>query len=271
VATGWRGIGSIFKRDDREMPFMAHLEELRRVVIRAIGFLLAATLIAYYFSGRVLDRIVISTIGEATFLRPMEAFNARLKVAFLLGLILAIPFVLWQIWTFVVPGLMHKERKMVGPLVFWSTMLFYAGVVFSYLVVTPTMLAFLVGMGSEHIKAQIAVSYLLDFVIGMAFASGILFQLPVVVAILSMIEILHPDFLIRQWKQAVVGTFILTAIVTPGDVFIAQVVLAVPVLILYFSSIFVARAIWRGKGKETVRNAITPAAPPAGGDHGHAG
>jgi sec-independent protein translocase protein TatC len=266
VAGGWRGIGSIFRRDDREMPFMEHLEELRRVIIRGIGVLLLATLASYYFSGWLLEQIVIRTVGEATFLRPMEAFNARLKIAFLLGLIVSIPFILWQVWTFVVPGLMKKEQRMVGPLVFWSTLLFYAGVAFSYLVVTPTMLQFLVGMGSEHLRAQIAVSYLLDFVIGMAFATGLLFQLPVVVAILSMIEILHPEFLVRKWKQAVVGTFILTAIVTPGDVFIAQVVLALPVLILYFSSVFVARAIWRDKEKK----AVTPA-PPGKGGTDHAG
>jgi sec-independent protein translocase protein TatC len=124
VGEGWKGIGSIFRRDDREMPFMEHLEELRRVVIRGIGVLLLATLGAYYFSGNVLEQIVVRTVGEATFLRPMEAFNARLKIAFLLGMIVSIPFILWQIWTFVVPGLMKRERSMVGPLVFWSTLLF---------------------------------------------------------------------------------------------------------------------------------------------------
>jgi sec-independent protein translocase protein TatC len=266
VAGGWRGISSIFRRDDREMPFMEHLEELRRVVIRAIGVLLVTTLAAYYFAGRLLEMIVVKTIGEATFLRPMEAFNARLKIAFLLGLMVSIPFILWQIWTFVVPGLLRKERSMVGPLVFWSTLLFYGGVAFSYTVVTPTMLQFLVGLGTEHIRPQIAVSYLMDFVIGMAAASGLLFQLPVVVAILSMIEILRPEFLIRQWRQAVVGTFVLTAIVTPGDVFIAQVVLALPVLFLYFSSIFVSKAIWKGKKTDPP----APVASGEGGD-GHAG
>jgi sec-independent protein translocase protein TatC len=267
VTGGWRGIiGSMLGRDDREMPFLEHLEELRRVIIRGIGILLVATFAAYYFSGRLLEWIVVRTVGEAMFLRPMEAFNARLKIAFLLGSVVSIPFILWQIWAFVVPGLMRKERKMIGPLVFWSTLLFYAGIVFSYLVVTPMMLQFLIGMGTEHIRAQIAVSYLLDFVIGMALASGVLFQLPVVVAILSMVEILRPEFLIRQWRHAVVGTFILTAVVTPGDVFVAQIVLAVPVLILYFSSIFVARAIWRGKE----RSPDTPAGHGDGGTQ-HAG
>jgi sec-independent protein translocase protein TatC len=177
----------------------------------------------------------------------MEAFNARLKIAFMVGLLASIPFILWQVWTFVVPGLFHKERKVVAPLVFWSVLLFYAGVVFSYLVVIPSMLKFLMGLGTEHIKAQIAVSYLLDFIVGMAAASGILFQLPVVVAVLAMIGILRPGFLIKWWRHAVIGTFVLTAVVTPGDVFIAQVVLAVPVLILYIASIFVAKAIWRNK------------------------
>lgn len=229
------------------MPFWEHLEELRRVTLRVIGVLLVTTLAGYFFSGRIMEMIVERTIKDAVFLRPMEAFNARLKVAFMLGLMVSIPFVLWQIWSFVVPGLLQKEKKLVGPLVFWSVLLFYGGVIFSYLVVIPAMLAFLVGMGTEHIKAQIAVSYLLDFIVGMSAATGILFQLPVVVALLSMIGILRPGFLIKWWRHAVIGTFLLTAIVTPGDVFIAQVVLAVPVLLLYVASIFVAKAIWRGK------------------------
>ncbi len=135
-------------------------------------------------------------------------------------------------------------------------LLFYAGVVFSYLVVIPSMLSFLMGLGTEHLKAQIAIGYLLDFIVGMAAASGILFQLPVVVALLAMIGILRPGFLIKWWRHAVIGTFILTAVVTPGDVFIAQVVLAVPVLILYFASIFVAKAIWRNK--ERTQNLPAP-------------
>ena len=243
----WQNLKRAFHREDREMPFWEHLEELRRVTMRVIGLLLVTTLGGYFFAGRILDEIVGRTIKDAIFLRPMEAFNARLKVAFMIGLLASIPFILWQVWTFVVPGLFHKEKKMVAPLVFWSVLLFYAGVVFSYLVVIPSMLKFLMGLGTEHIKAQIAVTYLLDFIVGMAAASGILFQLPVVVAVLAMIGILKPGFLIKFWRHAVIGTFALTAIVTPGDVFIAQVVLAVPVLILYVASIFVAKAIWRNK------------------------
>jgi sec-independent protein translocase protein TatC len=243
----WRSLQGAFRREDREMPFWEHLEELRRVTLRVIGVLLFTTLAGYAFSGKIMEKIVERTIKDAVFLRPMEAFNARLKVAFMLGLMVSIPFILWQIWTFVVPGLLHKEKKIVGPLVFWSVLLFYAGVLFSYMVVVPAMLSFLVGLGTEHIKAQIAVSYLLDFIVGMSAATGVLFQLPVVVALLSMIGILRPAFLIKWWRHAVIGTFLLTAIVTPGDVFIAQVVLAVPVLLLYVASIFVAKAIWRNK------------------------
>jgi sec-independent protein translocase protein TatC len=246
----WQNLMKAFRREDREMPFWEHLEELRRVVLRVIGLLLFTTLASYFISGKIMEEIVTRTIKDAVFLRPMEAFNARLKVAFMIGLLASIPFILWQIWTFVVPGLLHKEKKIVGPLVFWSVLLFYAGVAFSYLVVIPSMLAFLMGLGTEHIKAQIAVSYLLDFIVGMAAASGILFQLPVVVALLAMLGILRPGFLIKWWRHAVIGTFVLTAVVTPGDVFIAQAVLAVPVLILYFASIFVAKAIWRNKDKK---------------------
>jgi sec-independent protein translocase protein TatC len=248
MAAGLKGLFS--RSQTAEMPFWQHLEELRRIVIRAIGGFLLATVACYFFSGRVLEELVIRTIQEASFLRPMEAFNARLKVAFLLGLIVALPFILWQIWSFVVPGLMKKERKIVAPMVLWSTVLFYGGVAFSYFVLTPIMLQLLVGFRTEHVQPLIAVGSLLDFVVTMAIASGVLFQLPLVVAALSTIGILTPTFLIRRWKHAVVGIFILTAVITPGDG-PSQVVLAAPVLLLYFSSIFVAKAIWRGKTERT--------------------
>lgn len=236
---------------------MEHLEELRRMVLRAIGVLLAATLGAYFFSGWILEQIVTTTIGEATFLKPMEAFNSRLKIAFLCGLIISLPIVLWQIWGFVVPGLMKRERRMVLPLVVGGTLLFYSGIAFSYFVVTPMMLTLLVGFGTEHIRPQIAVGHLLDFVVSMGMASGLLFQLPLVVAVLSLVEVVTPDFLIRRWRHAMVGIFVLTAVVTPGDG-PSQIVLAAPVVLLYFASVFVAKAIWRGKRRDNDPAALPP-------------
>jgi sec-independent protein translocase protein TatC len=97
------------------------------------------------------------------------------------------PYILWEIWAFVVPGLMHREKKIVGPLVTWSAILFYAGVAFAYFVVNPMMLRVLVGFRTEHIRPQIAISSLLDFMTGMALAAGILFQLPLIVAALSLV------------------------------------------------------------------------------------
>lgn len=240
------------------MPFWEHLEELRRVALRCIAVLLVTTLAAYVFSGRLLDWLVRETIGEATFLRPMEAFNARLKLAFLLGLVVSLPIVLAQIWGFVVPGLLHKERKSVGPLVFWSTLLFYSGLAFAQLVLTPMMLDLLIGFGTTAIRPQIAVGSLLDFTVSTALACGFLFQLPVVVAILSMIGVLSPSFLLRRWRHAMVGIFVLTAAVTPGDG-PSQIILAVPVIVLYFASVIVARVVWKDR---RAPKAETPA--PAG-------
>lgn len=249
MVLGTGGLAGLFRKSDGEMHFVEHLEELRKVVLRAIGGFLLATIASYFISGRVLEELVIRTIEEATFLRPMEAFNSRLKVAFLLGLLVSLPWILWQIWGFIVPGLMKKERKMIAPLVGWSALLFYGGVAFSYFILTPIMLKLLVGFQTEHVRPLIAVGSLLDFVVTMAVASGLLFQLPLVVAVLSMIGILKPNFLIRRWRHAVVGIFMLTAVVTPGDG-PSQVVLAVPILILYVASIFVAKAIWRRKDDE---------------------
>jgi sec-independent protein translocase protein TatC len=261
--------GGIFGRHEREMPFWEHLEELRRRLLRAIGAMLVLTIAAYLYSGTILDWLVVRTIGEATFLKPLEVFNTRLKVSFLVALIAGAPYILWEIWGFMVPGLMQREKKIVGPLVFWSALLFYGGVAFAYFVVNPMMLRMLVGFETEHIRPQIAVSSLLDFMTGMALASGILFQLPLVVAALSIVGVLHPSFLIRRWRHAFVGIFVLTAVITPGDG-PSQVILAAPVLVLYFASILIARAIWRGRkhggpeGSATPGEKPTPATPVSG-------
>lgn len=228
------------------MPFLEHLEELRRALLGAFVAVFLAALGAYLVSGQVVDFVVVQHVGEAQFLRPMEAFLARVKVSLLLGLLVSLPFVMFQIWNFVVPGLLEQERRLVLPMVVFSTLLFLGGTAFSYLVLTPTMVQLLVGFATEHIRANISVDYLLDFIIKMALACGILFQLPLVVALLTLIEIVTPRFLWSKWRHAVVVILILAAIATPGDG-PSQLVLAAPIIVLYFLSILISLAIVRGK------------------------
>lgn len=244
------------------MPFLEHLEELRRVILGSIAAVMICSVAAYAFSGTIIDFIVVSHVGEAQFLRPMEAFVARIKVSLLVGLLVGLPFVTFQIWNFVVPGLLQHERKIVLPLVFSSTLLFLVGTAFSYLVLTPMMLKVLVGFATTHIRPNITVDYLLDFIIKMAVACGILFQLPLVVAVLTLFRVLTPRFLWSKWRHAIVAILIVAAVATPGDG-PSQIILAAPIVVLYFLSILLSMMISRGQKKKdaAAAGAADPDAP----------
>ncbi|MBM3317706.1 MAG: twin-arginine translocase subunit TatC, partial [Candidatus Eisenbacteria bacterium] len=165
-----------------DMSLLGHLDELRSVLVSCLWMLLLLMVAGWFFSGRLLDLIVRSTVGEAQFIRPIEGFSTRMKLALTLGLVAGLPFYAAQIWGFVVPGLLHRERSLVRPIVLWSTLLFLIGMAFSSFALTPTMIGFLTAFGTEHVRAQIAVGYLFDFFFKMGIACGLLFQLPLVVA-----------------------------------------------------------------------------------------
>jgi sec-independent protein translocase protein TatC len=242
-------LSKLRRRDEREMPFLEHLEELRKVLLASLGGIAICGIAVYAFSGVVIDWIVVQHVGSAQFIRPMEAFMARVKISLLLGLIVSLPFVMFQIWNFIVPGLMQHERRIVLPAAFFSTILFLGGVAFSYFVLTPIMVGLLTtGFSTEHVVANITVDYLLDFIIKLAVACGILFQLPLVVGILTLIDMVTPQFLWSKWRHAVVIILILAAVATPGDG-PSQLILAAPIVVLYFLSILLSMFLVRGSEK----------------------
>jgi sec-independent protein translocase protein TatC len=243
------------------MSLWDHLEELRRVILKSLAAVGILALAFYAVSGDVLEYLVTRTAGEAQFLRPMEGFTVRVKLSLLLGLIVALPYVFFQVWTFVVPGLLQREQRIVFPLAASSTLLFLLGVAFASFLLTPTMVRFLVGFATPHIQGNLAISYLLDFFIKMALACGVLFQLPLVVAILSLSEILTPEFLKQKWRHATVAILIVSAVLTPSDA-ASQLALAAPVMLLYAASIVVSAVIWRRKRRAEA--ARVAGEPPAG-------
>jgi len=231
------------------MPFLEHLDELRRVILTSLAAWLICSIAAYVLSGRALDHIVQRTVGEAQFLHPMEAFNARLKLALLGGLILSLPFIAFQFWSFILPGLYARERRVVLPMTTASTLLFLAGVGFSYWFLTPLMLRLLMEFGTTHVRANITVAYLLDFLVKLAVGTGLMFQLPVVVVILTMIRVVTPRFLWSKWRHAILAIVIISSVVTPGDGALSTLVLAGPILVLYFLSALLSTLIHRGMRK----------------------
>lgn len=251
-------LAKLLGRREAEMGFLDHLEELRRVLLSCLAALAVTSLLAYFFSARILDYVVVSQVGEAQFLHPMEAFSVRIKISLLLGFVVSLPFIAFEVWGFVLPGLHERERRLVLPLAISSVVFFIVGLAFSYLVLTPMMMKLLVSFGTAHVKANIAVDYLIDFMLKTCLASGLLFELPLVIAVLTHLGIVTPRFLWSKWRHAVVIILVVAAVVTPGDG-PSQLILAAPIVVLYFLSILLSAMIVRQK-----RRAEPP--PPAPGE-----
>jgi sec-independent protein translocase protein TatC len=249
-----RGIlGSLFSRSGAEMHFLDHLGELRRVILASLGAILVCTMIAYAFSGRVVDYVIRETVGQAQFLSPLDGWNARMLVSVLLGVVASLPFVSFQVWGFVLPGLHRRERRIVLPAVISSTVLFLVGMAFSWFFLTPQMLQLLSAMGTEHLRPNLAVGPLLDFVVKMALGTGLLFELPLVILALTWLRILQPRQVWSKWRHAIVIILVLAAAITPGDS-PSMLVMAVPIIILFFISAIVASVV------ESVRRKPSPGA-----------
>jgi sec-independent protein translocase protein TatC len=220
-----------------EMPFLAHLDELRHVLLHCTVATMLGAIGGWLAAPIVLEDVIRRTVGHVVVLSPLEAFNERFKLALLLGLLIAGPFVFYRIWQFVVPGLLRKERSLVLPMAMASMALFGLGVWGAYGYVVPTVIEALSGFMTPSMRAEIRIGALLGFVYNMSLACGLIFQMPLVTMTLTAIGLVTPGFLVRQWRAALVGAFVLTAIITPGDVVTAQLIMSVPMVLLYFVSV----------------------------------
>ena len=222
---------------DVEMPFLAHLDELRRVLVHAVVACMVGAIAGWALAPRVLEDIIRRTVRQAVVLSPVEAFNERMKLALILGLLLVLPYVFYRIWNFVVPGLLRRERSLILPMALGSMAMFALGAWAAYGYVVPLVVRVLSGFMTPSMKAEIRLGALLSFVYNLALACGLVFQLPLVTVSLTAMGLVTPSFLLRQWRYAIVFTFLVTAIITPGDVVTAQVVMGVPMIALYFMSV----------------------------------
>lgn len=241
---------------DTPMPLTSHLGELRTrlfycVVAVGVGFLSC-----YGLS----DYLIVALQSPPSFIlsepltvplqiiAPAEAFLTYLKVSFLCGLFLGLPVILYQLWLFVAPGLLEHERKYTVPFIVGSTMLFYLGGVLFYLIL-PLIVKFLLSFAEPDIKAQLSVGFYVSFCIRLMIAFGLVFQLPIVTTFLTQLGLLSSQTLIKNFRYAVVLTFIAAAILTPPDV-ISQTFMAIPTLMLYGVSILVCKRIEKRQAAE---------------------
>lgn len=233
----------------REMSFLEHLDDLRGVLIRSLVAFVALSVGYWFVSARVMDFLIADLpVDHLNFFSPSEAFMTRMKISFVLGLMTAFPYILFLTWRFVSPGLFANERKTIYPFVVSASALFYAGVIFCYLVLIPVVIEFLLGFGTERLTPLLSVSAYFAMVARLSFTFGIVFQLPLIVLVLALVGIITPEMLLRQWRYAVVIVFVVSAVLTPPDP-VSQVLMAGPVLLLYAVSVFLAYVVVRRRNR----------------------
>ena len=196
--------------------------------------------LCYDFSERLLYFLWLPAGRPLVFIAPTEAFFAHLKVAFLASLVLVWPYLCYQAWAFGVPGLYEKERRYTVPFVVSATFMFLLGGAFVYTLILPYGMAFLLGYGSATLVPMISVGAYISFSVRLLIAFGAIFELPVVMVLLGKLGLVTPQMLSRNRRYVIVLSFLVAAILTPPDVF-TQVLMAVPLLILYEVSILLTR------------------------------
>jgi sec-independent protein translocase protein TatC len=235
----------------REMSFWDHLGELRSVLVSSLLLLLSLSVVAWFFSGPIIEWLVADVpVPNLNFLAPSEAFMTRMKLSFILGGLAAFPYVGYRVWRFVSPGLFRRERKRILPVAASSAALFYTGVAFSYFFVVPVIIQFMLGYATERIQPMISVGAYFTTISRLCLAFGLVFQLPIVILLLSILGIVSPWLFLRQWRYAVVIIFVAAAVFTPPDP-VSQVLMAVPLVVLYIGSALVAAAVMRRRGRES--------------------
>jgi sec-independent protein translocase protein TatC len=266
------------KKGEKEMSFLEHLEELRWHIIRSILAILVFMIVAFIFKGFIFDNVILAPKNPSFFTnrmlcrlgdylhttalcinsKPLNLISITMSgqltthiiVAMVTGLILSVPFILWEFWQFFRPALKPTEARYASGAVFATSLLFFIGVLFGYFMLAPLSIHFLSTYEiSPDVVNQINVRSYIGTITSICLATGVVFELPIFAFFLTKIGVITPKFMRKYRKHAIVIIFIVAAIITPPDVF-SQTLVAIPLLLLYEVSIFVSAAVMRGKEKE---------------------
>lgn len=223
------------------MTLVGHLTELRKRLIIAVASIVVCSLGSYIFSEQILG-VFTSSVDGLVFLSPVEAFTAHIKVSIYVGFLISLPIVVYQIWRFALPALRQSEKKIIHVLVPLTLVLFFIGLSFSFLLVVPVGLNFLLGFSSPDLQPMISLGNYISFVLAMTLPFGIVFQLPLIQVLLVRFNLVSVQRMASLRKHVIVGSFIVGALLTPPDL-ISQVMLAVPLLCLYELGMVIGRII----------------------------
>ena len=229
------------------MPLLAHLNELRNKIIISLIALCVSTLIGFSYTREIIKLLTSIAPHATTFLqiKPGEFFFTSLRVSLYIGFMLASPMIIWQLGSFILPGLSTKEKKIVLPIVTFAPVLFFLGTLFAYFFVAPSMLNFLFGFGRNIISTSISIESFISFTLMIMAICGCTFLLPIVILALANVGIVNSKMLIHKWRYAIMLSVILGAILTPTpDPFNMSIVSGV-LIALYFVSLGMLKIIRR--------------------------
>lgn len=236
------------KRNNNQMTFFEHLGELRKRIIYSIAAIFVFFMVSWTFVEKIyywLSLPVVKYLPEGkklAFTSLTEPFMMYIKLAFISGIFIASPFVFYQLWLFVSPGLFQKEKKMVFPFVFFTTVFFLAGGAFGYFIVFPWACKFFLHIG-EDFTAIITISDYFSLAFRVLLGISVVFELPVLVFLLSKMGIVSARFLIKYFKYALVAIFIIAAVITPTPDMVTQSIFALPMILLYLLGILIAKIV----------------------------
>lgn len=241
-----------------EQSFIAHLLELRDRLLRIVLAVVVIFIILFIYPGAntlysLLAQPLLATLpagGQMIATEVTTPFFVPMKVAGMAAFLIALPYILYQVWAFIAPGLYSHEKRFALPLVVSSTLLFFAGMAFAYFLVFPVVFGFITQVAPEGVAVMTDIGKYLDFVLTLFMAFGITFEVPVAVVLLVKIGFVSVEKLRESRPYVVVGAFVIGAIFTPPDV-ISQFMLAMPLWLLYEVGIIVASFISKPKPQET--------------------
>ncbi|MDI9257649.1 twin-arginine translocase subunit TatC [Flavobacterium sedimenticola] len=264
------------KKPTNEMSFLDHLEELRWVLVRSSAAIVIMAIVTYFFADYIFDELIFGPtnpnfityrffckashflgfadsicITELPFIIQNTQMEGQVNIfvwtCITAGFILAFPYILWQFWKFISPALYEKERKNAKAFIFVASILFFLGVLFGYYVIVPMSVNFLATFSiSDVVKNQFNIDSYIGMVKTAVIASGLYFELPIILYFLTKLGLVTPTFLRKYRKYAVVIVLIIAAIVTPPDV-VSQITVAIPMLLIYEGSIWISAVVVKNK------------------------
>ena len=239
------------KNNKDSMPFLDHLEELRWSLIKSIASVLIGAVVSFYFIDIIIEFLIkpterLRSSMDLQVLKVQGMFMIKWGIALLGGIIVSIPVLTYQLWKFIAPGLYIDEKKYIIPLIIFTFLSFISGLVFAYMIVIPFSLSFFTSVGLEGIDNNFSINYYFNFITWLMLGSGLIFELPVIVFILSVIGLLTPAFMRHYRRYAIVFILVISAFITPPDP-VSLVLMSIPLLLLYEISIGVSWLVNRKK------------------------